>query len=198
MGRPRKFDVEKSIQIAADLFWRKGYDGASLADLTQAMGVAPPSLYAAFGGKEALFLRVVADYSANWSRLAQEALERPHIADALEALLGGFADFFTDGAHAPGCLILNNALPIDAAHPFRATFAEQREAFKAALQSRLERAAQAESFRDGFDAAAAARMLVALLWGFAVEAQSGVSRDVLRAAATIAIASLLSAARTPA
>ena len=63
-GRPRAFDMDKALDAALDLFWRKGYEGTSIADLTKAMGINPPSLYAAFGGKETLFHQALDRYEA--------------------------------------------------------------------------------------------------------------------------------------
>jgi len=63
-GRPRNFDKDAALERAMELFWIKGYEGASMTDLTSAMGIASPSLYAAFGSKEELFRRAVQHYGA--------------------------------------------------------------------------------------------------------------------------------------
>ena len=78
-GRPRAFYMDKALDAALDLFWRKGYEGATIGDLTEAMGINPPSLYAAFGGKEALFLRALDRYEAMHDVSLQEALALPKV-----------------------------------------------------------------------------------------------------------------------
>src|SRR3569833_2763724 len=77
MGRPREFDIEKALDAALCVFWRKGYEGASYADLTEATGVERPALYSAFGNKEALFRRVLARYDEQYLGYIAEALQLP-------------------------------------------------------------------------------------------------------------------------
>ncbi|MDR3416088.1 MAG: TetR/AcrR family transcriptional regulator [Nevskia sp.] len=189
MGRPRQFDVEQAVHTAAGLFWSKGFDGTSVQELTEAMDITPPSFYFAFGNKEALFRRAVEDYQQILARIAEQAVRQDSARAMVECLLTGFVDLFTDPAHAPGCLILNNALPIVDGHPFRRRFAEQREALRLQVQRVLED--RARTGRRGLKEGAAkvqSRLIVSLIWGFAVEAQSGVSRLDLRRAARAAAA----------
>ena len=75
-GRPRAFDMDKALDARARLFWRKGYEGTSIADLTEAMGINPPSLYAAFGGKEALFRQALDRYEAKHAVLLERGARR--------------------------------------------------------------------------------------------------------------------------
>lgn len=189
MGRPRKFDFEQAVRTASDLFWRKGYDGTSVQDLTAAMGITPPSFYFAFVSKEALFLRVVDAYQQDLAAIVADAFSRPGAREGIAGLLDGFSDLFTDPVRAPGCLILNNALPLIDSHPFRTRFAEERDAFRIALCQRLERAkAEEAGFPASINPDAFARLIVAVLWGLAVEAQSGAGRDDLRRASAALLA----------
>ena len=87
IGRPRAFDPEQALDRALQLFWRKGYEGTSIADLTAAMGINPPSLYAAFGNKEALFRRALDRYEAQHEASWREALDAPTAYEAVERLL---------------------------------------------------------------------------------------------------------------
>ncbi len=183
MGRPRQFDIDQAIRTASELFWRKGYDHTSVQDLTEAMGITAPSFYFAFGNKEGLFLRVVEAYQETLAEIVADALGRPTAREVVARLLDGFADQLTRTDHAPGCLVMNSALPITETHPFRRRFAEQREAFRVGLRQRLDRAMAEETLWPEFDPDALSRLVVTMIWGLAVEAQSGTSRDDLRRAA---------------
>lgn len=76
-GRPRSFDKEAALERAMEVFWRLGYEGASMTDLTAAMGIASPSLYAAFGSKEALFRQALDHYRATEGKEIWGASRRP-------------------------------------------------------------------------------------------------------------------------
>ena len=76
-GRPRAFDIDEALEQALQVFWRKGYLGTSLTDLTEAMGINRPSLYATFGNKEALFRKVLDRYSERQTAYLRSALEEP-------------------------------------------------------------------------------------------------------------------------
>jgi AcrR family transcriptional regulator len=184
MGRRRAFDIDAALDAATKLFWRKGYDGASLDDLTQAMGISPPSLYLAFGSKEALFRRIVARYQAEVAELVEAAFGQTDTRALVETLLDGMIERVTDPRGAPGCLVLNSSLPIDEDHGFRREWAEQRQALRRRLQERFADARrQGGDLPPDCDSAALAQMVSSLVWGFAVEAQSGAPRAALRATA---------------
>lgn len=189
MGRPREFDIDLAIFKASELFWRKGFDHTSVQDLTEAMGIAPPSFYAAFGNKEALFLRVVEAYQKTQAELLVDALGQPTTREVVARLLEGFADQLTQSGRAPGCLVMNSALPISETHSFRRLFAEQREMFRQRLQQRLDRAKTEEgALPVEFNPDELSRLVVAVIWGFAVEAQSGANRETLRRTAAAFLA----------
>src|SRR5579859_7206658 len=109
IGRPREFDVDKALERAMGLFWRQGYEGTSLADLTRELGVTRPSLYAAFGSKEGLFLKALDLYEAR-AGYRQAALTAPTAAAYARALLEGAADLHGDKRNPPGCLGVQGAL----------------------------------------------------------------------------------------
>src|SRR5919205_1081784 len=92
VGRPPAFNREQALERALDVFWRKGYEAASISDLTAAMGINPPSLYAAFGNKEELFRKALDRYTEKHDAFVEEALARPKARDAIAALLTGSAD----------------------------------------------------------------------------------------------------------
>src|SRR6202048_610400 len=104
MGRPRSFDIDGALDRALQVFWRKGYEGTSLSDLTKAVGVNRPSLYAAFGGKEALFRKALDRYLNGPAAYTQEALKEPTARAVVERLLQGAADLNTAPRNPGGCL----------------------------------------------------------------------------------------------
>src|SRR5580658_10133302 len=110
MGRPRSFDLDKAAERALHVFWQNGYEGTSLSDLTKAMGINRPSLYAAFGGKEALFRKALDRYLKGPSAYAQEALKAPTARVVVEKLLRGAADLNTARRNPGGCLMVQGAL----------------------------------------------------------------------------------------
>src|SRR5271163_2757517 len=110
VGRPRSFDAGKALEAAMKVFWRKGYEGASLSDLTKAMGVNRPSLYAAFGDKKALFRKALDRYMTGPAAYTQEALKEPTARAVVERLLQGAADLNAAPRNPGGCLMVQGAL----------------------------------------------------------------------------------------
>ena len=104
-GRPRSFDREAALHAAMMLFWTRGFEGASLAELTNAMGINPPSLYAAFGDKEGLFLEAMERYQARW-RSSCPWPEEPTAERAVRRLLTECATAYTQSGAPRGCLIM--------------------------------------------------------------------------------------------
>src|SRR4028118_2167613 len=101
-GRPREFDIEEALASALRVFWSKGYDGTSLTDLTEAMGITRPSLYAAFGNKEALFRKALELYEREKLAYVSSALEEPTARGVARHLLTGAPEHTTDAAEHPG------------------------------------------------------------------------------------------------
>src|SRR5579864_399381 len=95
-GRPREFDIDQALDRALRVFWRKGYEGASLADLTRAMGINRPSLYAAFGSKEELFRKALDRYAEGPAAYVGEALNEPTARAVAQRLLSGTIDLLSD------------------------------------------------------------------------------------------------------
>src|SRR6478735_12078018 len=101
-GRPREFDVEEALAAALRVFWTKGYEGSSLTDLTEAMGITRPSLYAAFGNKEELFKRALDLYESEKLAYVRSALDAPSARGVAQRLLEGTIQNIT--SDCPGCL----------------------------------------------------------------------------------------------
>src|SRR6202047_5260819 len=110
LGRPRSFETGKALDAAMKVFWCKGYEGASLSDLTKAMGINRPSLYAALGDKESLFRKVLDRYDNGPAAYVQEALNKPTARTAVERLMEGAAELGTASGNPRGCLFVQSAL----------------------------------------------------------------------------------------
>src|SRR3954463_10083608 len=110
MGRPRSFDVDRALEAALAVFWRKGFEGTSLPDLTEAMGINRPSLYAAFGNKEALFRKALDRYAQGPAQYVNEALNAPTARQVVQQLLDGVIEMATDKRNPRGCLMVQAAL----------------------------------------------------------------------------------------
>src|ERR1700722_3715548 len=139
LGRPRAFDVEKALQRAMRVFWRKGYLGTSLSDLTDAMGINRPSLYAAFGNKKSLFRKALEHYAKGPSSYLGEALQEPNARAVVERLWHGVVDLLTDPQTPATCMWVHGALSCGD-DPLRKEFAAQRVAGFEGLRARFRRA----------------------------------------------------------
>ncbi|NAZ83380.1 TetR family transcriptional regulator [Kineococcus sp. R8] len=183
-GRPREFDRTSALDAAVRVFWRQGYEGTSLRDLTAAMGIGRPSLYAAFGGKEQLFRAVVARYRETEMAYVRAALDRPTAHEVAEALLHGQLDALRRPGLPAGCLSVQGAAAVSAGNAGVAEFlAAGRLAGEAALAERFARAVDEGDLPPGTDPAALARFLQVVLEGQAVHAAAGVgSADLARSA----------------
>ena len=179
MGRPREFDINTAINTATELFWRKGYEGTSLNDLTGAIGITAPSFYFAFGNKEQLFRRVIEHYYSSQIELFEGAVREPTVRAVAEKFLYGYADMLTDPSHAPGCLALNSSLPCAGEDTVRAWLATLRGEFTVRLRKRFAKARGTADLPEEADPDALARYIAAMAWGMAVEAQSGAKRKDL-------------------
>jgi AcrR family transcriptional regulator len=187
-GRPREFDVDQALDRALRVFWRKGYEGTTLAELTEAMGINRPSLYAAFGSKEELFHRALDRYAEGPGAYVREALNEPTARAVAERLLGGTIDLATDRRNPRGCLIVQGALACgEAADSVRRELAARRSAGEAAIRQRFERALADGDLPVDSSPADLARYLVAVIHGISVQAAGGASRAELRRVSTMAL-----------
>ncbi|MGE5148311.1 MAG: TetR/AcrR family transcriptional regulator [Candidatus Eiseniibacteriota bacterium] len=180
-GRPRAFDKDKALERAMHVFWQKGYEGASLTDLTRAMGINPPSLYAAFGNKESLFRQAVDRYEAGPASRSAKALAQPTARRAAEALMNAAADLQVAKGRPRGCLVVQGALACgDDADPLRIELAARRAANVEMFRARLERAQAEGDLPKDADPAALARFVASIIYGMAVQATGGATRAELQ------------------
>jgi AcrR family transcriptional regulator len=186
-GRPREFDVDEALGRAMRLFWRQGYEGTSLADLTRELGITRPSLYAAFGSKEALFLRALDLYEAR-AGYRQAALGVNDARAYARALLEGAADLHGDKRNPPGCLGVQGALVCaPQSDGIRKELIRRRKAGERVIRDRLIRAQGDGELPSAADAAALARYLSIVIYGITVQAAGGATREELRQAVEIAM-----------
>jgi AcrR family transcriptional regulator len=180
-GRPRSFDVKVALDRALEVFGRKGYEGASLSDLTKAMRINRPSLYAAFGDKEALFRKALDCYVARTMEFVQKVLREKSARRFVERLLRGAAELQTDPRHPPGCLTVHGALACgEESEPIRKELICRREQVEAVICDRLKRAKKENDLPASSNPSDLARYVVSVIHGMAVQASAGASRVALQ------------------
>jgi AcrR family transcriptional regulator len=187
-GRTRQFDVEEALDRALEVFWARGYEGATLPELTRAMGINRPSLYAAFGNKQQLFRKALDRYQTGPMAFLTEALRQPTARAVVEAIFSGFVRMQRDRDKARGCLIVSGALACgEEAETVRRTLAQLRQAIVTAFRERFERAVQDDDLPAGTDCATLARYIATVLNGLAVQSASGATEKELRLVAARAM-----------
>lgn len=181
-GRPREFDVDEALAKALYLFWSKGYEGTSLTDLTDAMGITRPSLYAAFGNKEQLFRQALDLYEREKMVYVGQALEQPTARAVAQWLLEGALTNCTGETEPPGCLrVISSTACGTEAECIREEVNKRGQIVQEALVARMQRAIDEGDFNAPVSAAAIAKYLHAVLQGMAVQAGAGTARDELEA-----------------
>lgn len=177
-GRPRTFDRDVALHTAMELFWRRGYEGVSVAMLTETLGITPTSLYAAFGSKEELFDEAIELYDAPGSTPTDQALTRTQTREAIEAVLRGNAEAYTDPATPPGCMIVLSAINLGSGREdVGRKLAERRRRDRAAIQARIERGIADGDLPDNLDATVAASYVQTVLHGLSIQTRDGCTRE---------------------
>ncbi len=188
MGRHREFDVEKVLDSALCLFWRKGYEGTSYADLTEAAGIERPALYSAFGNKEALFRKALDRYSERYLDYLPVALKLPTSREVAAHILYKAIELNTRFPDHTGCLGINGAMAgSDETEPVRQALIDFRAAGQADIQERFERAKAEGDLPETASPETLAAFILAMTHGMAVQAKAGFSGEMLNAIADQAL-----------
>ncbi|HTS83612.1 MAG TPA: TetR/AcrR family transcriptional regulator [Usitatibacter sp.] len=180
-GRPRAFDRDKALAAAVEVFWRKGFEGTSISDLTEAMGINPPSLYAAFGDKEQLFLEAAESYGRKRGSECPYC-DEPTARGAVEKLLTYMARELSASDQPRGCMMVNAAATSANASPrLQRVLAEKRAANREHMRARIKQGIADGDVPVDTDAGALADFYVTIMSGLSMQARDGASRKSLLA-----------------
>jgi AcrR family transcriptional regulator len=188
-GRPREFDTEKALDAALRIFWQKGYEGAGLTDLTKAMGINRPSMYAAFGNKETLFRKVMDRYAKRSQACAEKEMAAGSSRDVAERLLRGAADSFTQCGSPAGCFLVQGAMACsEAKDPLQREVAARRAKMEAMLRERFACGTSSAGDLPGKKSACEMAAFVStVMHGMAVQAANGMTREMLHRVVDVAM-----------
>lgn len=189
-GRPRAFDRRQALEAAMEVFWQRGYEGTTLADLTAAMGINRPSLYGAFGNKEALFSEALALYEAREGAAITAGLtEAPTARAAIETTLRHNAKVYVEEGRPRGCMIvLSSLVGTPESEPVRALLASRRQGGEDELCARIARGQAEGDVPAEADPAQLAAFYTTILQGMSVAARDGADRARLDRIVTNAMA----------
>ena len=188
LGRPRGFDENKALDAAMHVFWKKGYEGASLSGLTRAMHIERPSLYAAFGNKEALFRKVLDRYSCTVAGFIPEAFSEPTARGVVERMLFGMAHVLSAPGNQPCCMFTQSVLSSgDESAVIRREMGIRGKRAEADLRKRLERAKREGDLPADANTGDLVRYVYTVSHGMAIQAKAGASRAQLRRIAETAL-----------
>jgi AcrR family transcriptional regulator len=175
MGRPREFDRAEALRTAMHLFWERGYERTSIAQLKDAMGISAPSFYAAFTDKQTLFEEAVADYEQGPTAVASRALAQSTARQVFDTMLDLAVEGYSSSDHPHGCLVMSDP-----------ACGVQRQLLRKAIAQRLRNAISEGDLPESADPKALADFIVVVLGGLSARARDGASRKELRAAADMA------------
>ena len=188
MARPRDFDEEEVLDRAIDVFWRHGYEGASMAELTKAMRLNSPSIYAAFGSKRGLFDAVLKRYRSRRAANREYVLAGRTAREVAERLLFDTIAWLTDPQEPRGCLLVQSGLSAGVSNSdVPRTLIEQRSGIREAVAECFERFKTEGNLEPSADPTALARYLHMVVLGLAIHAQDGMSVPELKESAKLAL-----------
>jgi AcrR family transcriptional regulator len=188
MGRPREFDAEKALDKALDVFWRNGYEGASISELTHAMGISPPSLYAAFGNKEKLFRSALDRYAEVRKQLWQELMKEPTARAMMARLFERVIDFYAEEGNPNCCMLVKGTMSSgDCGELLAQHLSAKRAESETMIVERFRQAKANNELPDDIDPEDLARYYMTVLEGMSVRAAGGADRKELRNIADLAM-----------
>jgi AcrR family transcriptional regulator len=187
-GRPISFDKDAALEAAMLIFWERGFEGTSMADLTQAMGLNPSSIYAAFGDKHALFQLAVKRYMGLRAQYAVKALEESTLERFIRALFNNTVAFLTTPNHPPTCMTLAGAVGCSVdAKPARDLMTEIRKQNQVALRERLLKARKSGELPKEINVDDYTRYLSTIIAGLSIQAANGSTKAELKRTAQMAL-----------
>ncbi|MEV1077718.1 TetR/AcrR family transcriptional regulator [Streptomyces sp. NPDC050211] len=190
IGRPRGFDADAALEQAMRVFWEQGYEGASLTDLTNAMGITRTSMYAAFGNKEELFRKALERYTEGPASYGARALQEPTAREVATAFLNGSVRATTRPSCPTGCLGVQGSLAAgEPGRGARDALTTWRNEHTSLLRDRFQQAVDEGDLPPGTDPGLLARHLMTVANGIAVQAAGGITRDVLQQVADMTLQS---------
>lgn len=187
-GRPLAFNQDKALEAALNVFWSRGYEGTSMAELTEALGINKPSIYAAFGNKEALFRQALARYVAGPAAFVTAVKKQATARQVVESFLREAVDFFTNKDTPNGCLIVQAALTCgQSSSVIQQELMAYRKHFEAGFAERFEQAKVDGDLPQQVDSKQLAKYIATLHQGMSVQSSSGATREELLAVVEIAL-----------
>jgi AcrR family transcriptional regulator len=187
-GRPSNFDHEEALDKALQVFWARGYEGATMTELTNALGINKPSIYATFGNKEALFQKALNRYVAGSVAFVGESIKEPTARLVAEKFLMQAVDFFCDESTPKGCMIVQGALSCSAdSASIQQKLIDYRKSYEASLAHRFDQAKTQGDLPAHVSSAALAKYITTIHQGMSVQATSGATKEDLLAITEIAL-----------
>lgn len=188
-GRPRSFDKDDALEKAMHVFWEKGYEGTTMADLIESIGMKAPSIYAAFGNKDAIFKEVIKTYLPIVVEGQLAALNSSsEIYESVEATLKACVSLYTSEDNPHTCLVMTAAINTAPGHEEHVgALRILREKYKAAWQKRFEQAKFDKQLSDDSNPSELAEYFTTLIQGMTIKAKDGASKDSLDATVKLAM-----------
>lgn len=187
-GRPLAFDQDEVLEAALKVFWSRGYEGASMVELTEALGINKPSIYATFGNKEELFRKALARYVTGPAAFVKEAMKEPTARQVVEKFLMQAVDFFSDKSTPNGCMIVQGALTCgQSSNTIQQELIAYRSNFEASFTRRFELAKAQGDLPPDVNTKQLAKYIATIHQGMSVQATSGATREELIAIVDMAL-----------
>lgn len=181
-GRPSAFDHEEALEKALKVFWLRGYEGASMAELTEAMGINRPSIYAAYGNKEELFRKAISRYMAGPVAYMAQAMNESTAKQVVEKLLTKSAEFLTSKHNPRGCMIaIGTLFSGEGSEQVQRELISYRQGYENALRARFDLAKSQNDLAQNVNTAALAKYIATVHQGMSVQAISGATKEELLA-----------------
>lgn len=181
-GRPKQYDAATAIEAAGQVFWAKGYSATSLDDLAEAMSMNRPSIYRAFGGKEAIYRQALAEFGKGLeAAFAQTMGKEGEIGKALTKFYNAALAVYTSGTEAKGCLVMSTAVTAATSHPeIRKDLLGVIDSLDSKIEQRLEQARSAGQLDQAFDVRGRAVLAQGMLHSLSLRARAGQTPSQLK------------------